>query len=74
MHGCLFAGLKVGAWMLNMLPCMTYCVPRSSAADAPSRITQFKFRIADSSFRPLTAAVVKFAALQRGWRDFRIAQ
>jgi hypothetical protein len=32
------------------------------------------FRIAASGFGAFAAAVRRFAAVQRGWRDFRIAQ
>jgi hypothetical protein len=37
-------------------------------------IAQLKFRPPASSFGARAAAVIEIAALQHGWRDFRIAQ
>jgi hypothetical protein len=37
------------------------------------QIAQFKFRPASNGFGALAAAVAEFAAVQRRWRDFRMA-
>jgi hypothetical protein len=37
-------------------------------------IAQFKFQHPSKRFGGVAAAVIEFAAVQRGWRDFRIAQ
>jgi hypothetical protein len=37
-------------------------------------IAQSKFRIGSSGFGALATLAPAFAAVQRGWRDFRIAQ
>jgi hypothetical protein len=42
--------------------------------DAVCNFAQPKFRIACSGFGGLAARSANFAAVQRGWRDFRIAQ
>jgi hypothetical protein len=44
------------------------------AGDNASRIAQFEFCLPCKSFGASTAAIVETAAVQRGWRDFRIAQ
>jgi hypothetical protein len=64
----------MGHALLNSLPSTTVFIRRGVAADAMPRQAQLKFRIAYSSFRVLAAAVAIFAAVQRGWRDFRMAQ
>lgn len=38
------------------------------------KIAQLEFQPASNSFAVLVAAVIEFLAVQRGWRDFRIAQ
>jgi hypothetical protein len=38
------------------------------------KIAHPKFRLASSSFVFVTARASDFAAVQRGWRDFRMAQ
>jgi hypothetical protein len=43
-------------------------------ADAMSRIAQPKFWSGFSSFDAFQSVTGEFAAVQRGWRDFRIAQ
>jgi hypothetical protein len=42
-------------------------------SDDVSTIAQLEFRHASNSFGGPAAASVDFAALQRGWRDFRMA-
>jgi hypothetical protein len=37
-------------------------------------MAQLKFWLPVSGFGAVTAAAIEIAALQRGWRDFRIAQ
>jgi hypothetical protein len=44
-----------------------------AGGDAP-RIAQLKFQIASSGFGAFAAAVVAITAVQRGWRDIRMAQ
>jgi hypothetical protein len=46
---------------------------RQAGADAP-KIVQPKFQIAYSGFGTSGLAPREIAAVQRGWRDFRIAQ
>jgi hypothetical protein len=46
---------------------------RRAGDDAPG-LAQLKFWIASKSFVAFAAAFAKFAAVQRSWRDFRIAQ
>jgi hypothetical protein len=38
------------------------------------RIAQLEFRINTSGFRAPAAPATQFGTVQRGWRDFRIAQ
>jgi len=44
------------------------------AGDDTSRIAQLEFCLRCKSFGASAAAIVEAAAVQRGWRDFRIAQ
>jgi hypothetical protein len=46
---------------------------RDAGADAP-KIAQHKFRPSASSFAAAIRRKSEIAAVQRGWRDFRIAQ
>jgi hypothetical protein len=39
-----------------------------------SRIAQLEFCLPSKSFGTSAAAMIETAAVQRGWRDFRIAQ
>jgi len=38
------------------------------------KIAQLKFRLSSSGFGAFAAVVIEIAAVQRGWRDFRMAQ
>jgi len=60
--------------------CLTWCHQqrfhgrrRLAGADA-SRIAQLNFCLPSKSFGRFAAAVIEIAAVQRRWRDFRIAQ
>src|SRR5947209_4715001 len=44
------------------------------AGTASPNIPGIEFRLAANGFGLLSGALRKFAAVQRGWRDFRIAQ
>jgi hypothetical protein len=46
---------------------------RGSVVDAARKIADAKFRLASNSFDGFNAATRENAAVQRGWRDFRIA-
>jgi hypothetical protein len=39
-----------------------------------AEIARIEFGLASNSFDGIPAEAAEFAALQRGWRDFRIAQ
>jgi len=60
--------------LLNLPPSGTpeAAAPRRGRGQAG--IARRKFPTAAKSFRALAAAVIEFAAVQCGWRDFRIAQ
>jgi hypothetical protein len=45
----------------------------AESGDLARRISQPKFRPASNSFSSLAAAAIEFTAVQRNWRDFRIA-
>jgi hypothetical protein len=47
---------------------------RRGCGNARPKIARIEFRLWSNSFDGIPAAVVEFAAVQRGWRDFRIAQ
>jgi hypothetical protein len=47
---------------------------RSRAAGAGRKTAQPEFQLPSNSFAAFAAAADEFAAVQRGWRDFRIAQ
>jgi hypothetical protein len=44
------------------------------AGDDVSRIAQLEFCLPSKSFGASAAAMIEIAAVQRRWRDFRIAQ
>jgi hypothetical protein len=44
------------------------------AGDEVSRIAQLEFCLPSKSFGASAAAMIEIAAVQRRWRDFRIAQ
>jgi hypothetical protein len=44
------------------------------AGDDVSRIAQRGFCLPSKSFGTSVAAIIEIAAVQRGWRDFRMAQ
>jgi hypothetical protein len=46
---------------------------RRQAGDAAHKVAQLEFRPASNSFSASAAAVIEFLAVQRGWRDFRMA-
>jgi hypothetical protein len=59
--------------------CSSWChavrgwqLDRAAGADT-GKIAQPEFRIASSNFGASAACARKFAAVQRGWRDFRMA-
>jgi len=60
--------------------CLTRCHPgrlngrRSRAAGAGRKTAQPEFQLPSNSFAAFAAAAGEFAAVQRGWRDFRITQ
>jgi hypothetical protein len=47
---------------------------RRRAAGARGKAAQPEFQLPSNSFGAFAAAAGEFAAVQRGWRDFRIAQ
>jgi hypothetical protein len=67
-------GLSIGQALLNLVPSTALARPqRQAGADAP-KIAQRKFRPSASSFAARNRRKYEIAAVQRGWRDFRIAQ
>jgi hypothetical protein len=62
------------------MPCSTSCQPgpfrdpQRPARNAARKIQRLKFRSASNSFDVFNAAVFEIAAVQRGWRDFRMTQ
>jgi hypothetical protein len=60
--------------------CLTWCHRRRfrrrwrSAGDDAARIAQLEFCLPSKSFGTSAAAIIEIAAVQRRWRDFRIAQ
>jgi hypothetical protein len=44
------------------------------ADDHASRIAHLEFCLPSKSFGTSAAAIIETAAVQRGWRDFRMAQ
>jgi hypothetical protein len=47
---------------------------RGGVVRQPRKTADAKFRLASNSFDIFNAATRENAAVQRGWRDFRIAQ
>jgi hypothetical protein len=62
------------------MSCSTSChprrllVPKPRVRDDPQKIARLKFQAASKNFDAFNAANSKIAAVQRGWRDFRMAQ
>jgi hypothetical protein len=66
-------GSKQGQPLLNLLPCRPLPDRARCAGDRLRKIAQFKFRSASNGFGALAAAFIEFAAVQRYWRDSRMA-
>jgi hypothetical protein len=64
-------GSSIGQALLNLVPAKPLARP---AAGSARKIAQAKFRSASSGFGAFAAAIAEIAALQRGWREFRMAQ
>jgi len=67
-------GLSIGHGLLNLVPSRTPGDRHCRAGSGARKITQLEFPVSSKSFGTVTAAAFEFAAVQRGWRDFRIAQ
>jgi hypothetical protein len=67
-------GSGIGHALLNLVPSRALRGRHSWAGGDAPRIAQLKFQIASSGFGAFAAAVVAITAVQRGWRDIRMAQ
>jgi hypothetical protein len=67
-------GLSSGHALLNLVPATAFSPPPALACDDASRIAQLEFCLPSKSFGTSAAAIIETAAVQRGWRDFRMAQ
>jgi hypothetical protein len=67
-------GLSSGHALLNLVPSTAFSPPLALGRRRASRIAQLEFCLPSKSFGTSAAAIIETAAVQRGWRDFRIAQ
>jgi hypothetical protein len=67
-------GSSIGHALLNPVPSRALARSGRRALDNAYKIAHPKFRLASSSFVVFAARASDFAAVQRGWRDFRMAQ
>ena len=72
-RSCLFERLKPRAALLNLLPSGALAEPASPRRRSRPENRSTRFRPPTNGFDVLAAAN-DFAAVQRGWLDFRIAQ
>jgi len=66
--------LRTGHALLNFMPFRAVSRFEATPSRSRTKLARLKFQTASKSFDILNAAIAGIAAVQRGWRNFRMAQ